>query len=362
MKTNKLYEQAQVSIDQDMPFVLYRKKASVVLNGFFQQDCRLYSSEKLDQPGFVMAPFDARKESVLIPEKKSFFYQTLIDRSKIDSSYSVKADAYNHESETKENYKRLIQRCISAMHHTNLVKVVLSRKESVPFKCSFLEVFARLEQFYSDAFCYLFYHPEVGCWTGATPETLLSYAGNEFSTMALAGTRKVGLNSNKEWGRKEREEQALVTTGIIETLRKYTKDINLSGPETAQAGNLEHLKTTITGTLSHSYFGDLIRELHPTPAVCGTPKEEAKKFILENENYNREFYTGYLGPVHLKNSPNSIPLSELYVNLRCMKLDDGEATVFMGGGITTESDASSEWEETVNKSKTMKKVLYSLMK
>ena len=83
------------------------------------------------------------------------------------------------------------------------------------------------------------------------------------------------------------------------------------------------------------------------------PKELAKEFILKNENYHREYYTGFLGEINDKTI-------DLFVNLRCMKLDANQKQVslYIGGGITKDSNATLEWEETVAKSKVMKKVLF----
>ncbi|MGA9588739.1 MAG: chorismate-binding protein, partial [Salegentibacter sp.] len=156
-----------------------------------------------------------------------------------------------------------------------------------------------------------------------------------------------------------------------------------AGPYTARAGNLLHLRTNIIGSLGPSRGAEhqrsessnlkqIVKALHPTPAVCGLPREAAKKFILENENYDREFYTGFLGELNLKteikrnnnrrNQENQAYASilnqtSLYVNLRCLKLDGGIANIYVGGGITKDSKPSQEWEETENKSQTMKSVL-----
>ena len=85
------------------------------------------------------------------------------------------------------------------------------------------------------------------------------------------------------------------------------------------------------------------------------PLEPSKDFILKNENYNREFYTGFLGELNLHNEDNKT--SELFVNLRCMKINNNTATIFVGGGITKDSNPKKEWEETVAKTNTMKNIL-----
>ena len=76
---------------------------------------------------------------------------------------------------------------------------------------------------------------------------------------------------------------------------------------------------------------------------------------LKNENYNRAYYTGFLGELNLNETSKNT--SELFVNLRCMEIKKDIAVLFIGGGITKESNPESEWLETVSKSETMKKVL-----
>jgi isochorismate synthase len=77
----------------------------------------------------------------------------------------------------------------------------------------------------------------------------------------------------------------------------------------------------------------VISVLHPTPAVCGLPKQEAKDFILENEG-TTEYYTGFLGELNKEGFNKDTLKSDLYVNLRCMKIKDNQAHLYMGCGIT----------------------------
>jgi len=82
------------------------------------------------------------------------------------------------------------------------------------------------------------------------------------------------------------------------------------------------------------------------------PKTVAATFILENEGYNRLYYSGYLGELNRDES------TSLFVNLRCMQLDDKLVSIYVGGGITAESIPENEWKETVSKAEVMKKVLF----
>jgi isochorismate synthase len=117
---------------------------------------------------------------------------------------------------------------------------------------------------------------------------------------------------------------------------------------------------------------DLVTALHPTPAVCGLPLTDAKRFIQDNEKYQRAYYTGFLGELNYKeertrnrnrrNQENSayrsvVRTSELYVNLRCMQKVGDSFIIYVGGGITADSDPKKEWQETESKAQTMLRLL-----
>jgi isochorismate synthase len=105
--------------------------------------------------------------------------------------------------------------------------------------------------------------------------------------------------------------------------------------------------------MTSAAIGPVIRALHPTSAVCGMPLEAALTFLLNNEPYDRRYYTGYLGELNLGTDAQT----HLYVNLRCMEIKDQMAHIYVGGGITKDSDPELEWQETVAKSETMLHVL-----
>ncbi|MCK5278956.1 MAG: chorismate-binding protein, partial [Cyclobacteriaceae bacterium] len=98
----------------------------------------------------------------------------------------------------------------------------------------------------------------------------------------------------------------------------------------------------------------MLELLHPTSAVCGMPKEPAKSFIIENEGFDREYFSGFLGPVNVQGETN------IFVNLRCMKLMKHHAKLFAGAGIISNSNPEKEWNETEIKMQTLLKVLGEL--
>ncbi|WP_340198780.1 isochorismate synthase [Ascidiimonas sp. W6] len=362
LNKSEIYKRAQISLNEEKPFVIYRKVNDSFLNAFFQQDNKTYPYEHSVSSGFIMAPFNSNDSAYIIPTEKADFLSVKL--AKASNHVFIHAED-NYEALdplAAANFKNLVEKSILEIQSKALLKVVLSRKEVIPFQASFIETFQILEQLYPSAFCYLWYHPATGCWTGATPETLLSFNGKKYKTVSLAGTRKFISATPKRWGKKELDEQAIVTDTIVNTLRLYTESLEIEGPKTIKAGILEHLKTEITGSVKEENLIKLLQSLHPTPAVCGTPRDKAKDFILANEDYKREFYTGFLGIINVKSKPSSTALTELFVNLRCMKLEKTKASIYVGGGITADSNPRDEWEETVNKSKTMKKVLLNIPK
>ncbi len=81
------------------------------------------------------------------------------------------------------------------------------------------------------------------------------------------------------------------------------------------------------------------------------PLEPAKEFLKDREGYDREFYAGYLGPVNIAGN------THIFVNLRCLQLTRGEAILYAGAGVTADSVAENEWEETEIKFNTLSNVL-----
>lgn len=352
----------------ELPFVVYRKPNEILVNGALQQDDILHVVSDYSESGFVMAPFDSDKEAVLIPFDKRI-------EAAFNGENTIQSQSVNSElTEKEKTHISLVKKGIEAIHNSDLSKVVLSREE----KCSLkdndpLLLFKNALNLYKNAFVYLWYHPKVGCWLGATPEVLLQTRNNQFKTMALAGTQL--YTENIIWEEKEQNEQQIVTDYITESLSAKEFKFTKGDSYTLKAGSLAHIRTDISGNINdvnsrNTDLQTLINTLHPTPAVCGFPKETAKDFILKNEGYDRQFYTGFLGELNIetkrrgnrRNTENhayrfTTKSSSLFVNLRCMKINNASASIYVGGGITASSNAENEYVETCNKTNTMKMLI-----
>jgi isochorismate synthase len=219
------------------------------------------------------------------------------------------------------------------------------------------EVYLQLFQQTPNAFVYLVNLPShkqgfasAGLWMGATPEVLLKSEGKTLETVSLAGTQSRRTDEDYSWHTKEIEEQAFVSRYILDVFYHFNiHPYTTRGPETMVSGKVAHLSTSFQFAAKKlaSNLGDFIAELHPTPAVCGYPKNKAAKFIPRIEKHNRRYYTGYLGPWRMNGDVG------LFVNLRCMEIIPEQYILYSGGGITSRSVPEDEWEETNKKATTL---------
>lgn len=244
------------------------------------------------------------------------------------------------------DYQIEAQGMLHAFDVMGVKKAVYSRVKLEPFETNRAKLlFDELCRSYPNAFCYLVSSKQFGTWVGATPELLLKKEGLQIKTVALASTHKV--DEEKTWNEKELDEHEFVVAAIAETLeRNNCFSIEKDGPKEHIAGPVKHLKTDFSAILTQPNTWEIAMDLHPTPAVCGTPRMQALDLLVSREMHSRELYTGIIGW-------NSEENTQLFVNLRCAKLQDNKAYLFVGGGYTIDSIPDLEWEETENKAQTL---------
>lgn len=252
-------------------------------------------------------------------------------------------------AETKEEYCNTLDQIIGVIKENNLPKLVYSRRkiftdfEGMDYK----ESFNNLCQSYPNAFRYLFNDGE-NAWMGAFSEVLGKFnkTTQEFETMALAGTLPV----SEDWSEKEIEEQKPVTSYIQNILKNYSEQVQQSETYDHISGNIKHLRTDFKTYIHPEDLDHLIKDLHPTPAVCGIPKDFCNENIRKYEKFPREFYAGYI-KIETEES------IQYFVNLRCARLYKDAVHIFVGGGITAQSNPEKEWIETELKSEAVLKNL-----
>jgi isochorismate synthase len=284
--------------------------------------------------------FDEQKSLNIFAEKLKVLnkneLQNKLSNIIINTDFIEETEIPNHSQ-----YLYKLEKAIKIIKENNLPKLVISRPilKEIP-SLDLAKTYRNLCEKYPNTLCYLLINDEE-IWMGATPEILGKYNKklNTFFTMSLAGT----LPLEEEWSEKEIEEQKPVTKYISDTLKNYSSEINQSETYNHISGNIKHLRTDFFAKINIDKLENLISELHPTPAVCGIPKDFCKQKIVEIENYNREFYAGYI----------KIETEEYiyyFVNLRCAKVYKNKVMAIAGGGITALSSPEKEWKETELKS------------
>ena len=351
-----MFQKCQDQHDRKLPFVLYRKPNAKKLIALLQSDETLYKVISYKEEGFVFAPF-LGEDSIIFPVDKCEVKISPFEP--IDIVLPAVSDVEGKNSTAEQKHIDLVNKAIKSIKNGEFSKVVLSRQETIAIPdFDLIETFQKLASTYPSAFAYCFYHPKVGLWLGAFSEQLVFVKEVNFQTMAVAGTQVYDDTATVFWGDKEINEQQLVTDFLVSNLKDISFEISVSNPYTLRAGNLIHLKTDIKGKFKEEIqLKNLLSILHPTPAVCGFPKVAAMDFIVNNEGYDRSFYAGFLGELNFDFETKE-DTTDLYVNLRCMQIEEHLAHLYVGGGITIDSNAESEWLETVNKSQTIKKILY----
>ncbi|WBV58299.1 chorismate-binding protein [Chryseobacterium daecheongense] len=267
------------------------------------------------------------------------------------TEFSLPSDPDGYTGETKDEYLDKLGKVIKVIRENNLPKLVLSRRKIIKnfSEINVKESFKNLCNAYPNAFRYVFVNGE-NSWMGAFSEVLGKFdkVTHTFETMSLAGTLPV----SETWSEKEIEEQKPVSNYIQDIFEKYAilGHIERSATYDHISGNIKHLRTDFKAKIKPEDVDHIIKELHPTPAVCGIPKDFCRDKIEEYEKFPREFYAGYI-------KIETEETIQYFVNLRCAKLYSNSVHLFVGGGITAQSNPEKEWQETELKSEAVLKNL-----
>jgi isochorismate synthase len=365
------------AIREHASIAIWRKPGSSLVEIILDKDPEGYKSplKDLDQlpAGFMIHPFKSSANHQPYYIKASSYYsfnlknkateafaESMVPYSAASSAEDLAFEIRNFINKTlvktsspttkKSCFLATVEKAIKAINCGELYKVVPAKvkRVKIPENFDLTSVFLSLCEAYPGAFINCFYSKKTGFWMGASPETLIKTKGDEFFTMALAGTQKAkGENplKNAAWTQKEIEEQALVSRYIVDCFKKIRlREYREIGPKTTLAGELLHLKSEFLVDMKNTNFPQLgsvmLELLHPTSAICGMPKERAMEFLHAEERFDRAYFSGYIGPVNMNEE------TALYVNLRCASLGNNEISLYAGAGITEDSVPEKEWEET----------------
>ncbi|GAB5369991.1 hypothetical protein AAMO2058_001453700 [Amorphochlora amoebiformis] len=264
-----------------------------------------------------------------------------------------------------ESWINLISKAIQYMNLGNMSKVVLARcvPYTPPGAINVSSTLSSLSASFPECCTFFIKLPRRPAFLGATPERLIRLRGTRMETEALAGTIGRGRNADEDMENgakllaslKDRKEHQLVVDEIRGLLAPISRNLNIPPvPSVRKLKNVFHLETNIEAELrDDAELFDLVEKLHPTPALGGTPRDVALKWMAKNEGWERGWYAAPIGWSDREGN------GEFVVAIRSALISEQDSKVwlFSGCGIVPGSNPESEWEETNVKLRAMLEAL-----
>ncbi len=282
----------------------------------------------------------ARYEILLSASGKQPVYETLTDTMRVSYPMSY------------ATWAKMIEEAVSSIRGSDLDKVVLARVSEVRSRkrIDARKALVYLNDNYKECTRFLFEPRPYHTFYGATPELLVQVRGRQLRTMALAGSARRGVDAYEDAvltrqlmaSEKERQEHDLVAASIGRRLQPFAANIEVGvEPEIYTLSYIHHLLTPIKATLQQN-FGvlPLVKIMHPTPALGGSPRLRALDFIQRAEPVPRGWYAGPIGWIDHEMD------GEFWVAIRSAVAQERRVWMYAGAGIVANSEARKEWVET----------------
>lgn len=265
---------------------------------------------------------------------------------------------------TGEQFTAAVREAVTRIEAGELAKTVLARDEVIQLDGA-VPVGA-LAQALTEAYptCWTFY---VDGLIGASPEMLVRVTNGEVRSRALAGSAPVtgdldidqAASDDLMTSAKDASEHAYAARSVIEVLRTIA-DVEVSDTHVLRLPTIMHLATDVTGFLTGEHSAlQVAGLLHPSAAICGTPRDAAARVLAELEGFDRGPYSGPVGWV------DDAGNGEFVIALRCALTehrDEGDALrLYAGAGIVVGSDPQTELAETATKMLPMQRAIAQVL-
>jgi menaquinone-specific isochorismate synthase len=203
-----------------------------------------------------------------------------------------------------------------------------------------------------------FFEPRPGrVVLGAAPETIATLQNGVFHATAVAGSIRPGASKDEQAGLadsllasgKDRAEHSIAVDDMLERLDQVAEGVRAEPePHVLVLPAIQHLESEISARAhSGTTVLEVLAALHPTPAVCGFPRDQAQELLAQEEGFERGWYAGPVGWFDLEGNGVFAPA------LRSAVLSDGSWRLFAGAGIVEGSSPDAEWTETAIKLETV---------
>jgi isochorismate synthase len=325
-----------VSLSDEVPLALNEGEASLAVG--------VLPFDTATTPGHIVVPRSARRAG---PARAG-------GRKLVGAPVAVRAvpDPVRHAEG--------VARAVMALRDGGLRKVVLARALDLDFDTdvSPQAILHNLVKDKAGSYTFAAGLPNGRSLVGASPELLLSRVGGRVVSHPHAGSapRSADPVTDRENGetlassRKDHLEHEVLTEAIVETLRPFCRRLDVPRePSLVSTPTMWHLGTVVTGELIDRDITALrlAAALHPTPAICGTPTEAARRLVNELEPFDRGYYAGTVGWMDAQGDGEwAVSIRCAEVGLRCLRL-------YAGGGIVPASDPKAELDETSAKFQTL---------
>ncbi len=261
-----------------------------------------------------------------------------IDNNIWDKS-NIKIDSIVHNP-NKEDWLSIIDKALNEFISTDLQKVVPARCTTITCNDNVdsLAVLRKVLTEGTTAFCFSPGNGET--FIGVSPENLFAVNGTMLKTEALAGTASISVDSKYLLNSvKDQHEHKFVVDALSETLKEISNQIEVLPQKILKLSKVQHLLTSVKAVLNKKIpLAELIKLLHPTPALGGTPRNLALKFISNHEDFKRGWFAAPVGWI-------SASEAEFTVAIRSALIQSNKIKLYAGAGIVKESIAENEWQE-----------------
>jgi menaquinone-specific isochorismate synthase len=365
--------------------VTEEKEPEPILYGGFTFDPENYESGEWD--GFPQSYFAVATYQLVIRNEKAYVSIHLIteepnslkhfealrkERDRLIHAAQVKElKTYpkpvvkNIKERNKDHYLQSVENVTNLIRKNEADKVVIARSLELHFNdlLTAPQIISQIIHEQPESYLFGIERGEL-LFFGATPERLVKVEKRNAYSACVAGSIKRGktaeedqalgdylLNDPKNLG-----EHRYVVDMIEHTFKKNCSDYKVpKHPKLLKIRDIQHLFTPVEGKLLNgATILQLVKHLHPTPALGGVPRNKAMEIIRENEKMNRGMYAAPIGWMDAEGN------GEFVVAIRSAALTRDKAYLYAGGGIVSDSNPQTEYEETLVKFRPMLRALGGL--
>ncbi|BAQ08485.1 menaquinone-specific isochorismate synthase [Bacillus sp. OxB-1] len=255
------------------------------------------------------------------------------------------------EEREKEGYLAAVEQATERIREGEADKVVIARSIDLRFQDPIPSISALHHITNEQQESYQFgLQMDDRLFFGATPERLIRIENGKAFSACVAGSTRRGKSAVEDrllgeellGDRKNREEHQYVVHMISEVFQTLCGSVSVPKmPRLMKIRDIQHLFTPVVGELEEGTdIFDLVRALHPTPALGGSPTDVAMEMIRELEKMDRGYYAAPIGWTDTAGN------GEFAVAIRSGLLDGKRAHLYAGGGIVANSEKDMEYEET----------------